>query len=297
MEVDSNRRKYGQYVLTGSQVFPLMKGVSESLAGRVLIFQLYPLSFNEIKTDPFELNLLSKQILKGFYPEFEVQKDLNFNFWHRSYISTYIERDLKALRSIQNLSQFQRYIILLAARCGQLLNLSEVGRECGISQTTARDWLSLLEATSIVYILQPYFNNMTKRIVKSPKIFFVDTGVLCYLLRIKSIDALIHSPFISHIFENMVIMEKIKKESQKGEGSHCYFYRTSSGTEVDLVVDNGNYLDAYEIKFTSMPKEKMTSSLKFFSKNHNVKKAILLSLLKEDIHFSNKIVAKHWSSL
>jgi predicted AAA+ superfamily ATPase len=296
MRVDANRRSYGQYVLTGSQIFPLMKGVSESLAGRIAIFQLYPLDWEEIlHVDPYDEIKMSEQMLKGFYPEFQVQPGLNPKFWHSAYLSTYLERDLRAMRNIHDLGQFQRYLVLLAARAGQLLNLNEIGKECGISQTTAKDWLMLLQATSIIYLLEPYARNLTKRVVKSPKLFFVDTGLLCYLLRIETAEQLIHSPFGGHVFENMVIMEKIKRFAGKGERAPCYFYRTSGGLEIDLLLDFGDYFDAYEIKFSGTPNIEMTRSLALFKDEYPVKKAALLNLRRESLPFSNGIIAEHWS--
>ena len=296
IQIDENRDRCGQYVLTGSQLFPLMKGVSESLAGRIAIFQLYPLSWKEIPSaDPFDEIKMTQQMLQGFYPEFQVKPDLKTKFWHSSYLSTYIERDLRSMRNIQDLGQFQRYLVLLASRAGQLLNLNEISKECGISQTTAKDWLTILQATSIIHLLEPYARNMTKRVVKSPKLFFVDTGLLCYLLRIEAVEQLIHSPFGGHVFENMVIIEKIKQFTEKGERAPCYFYRTSSGMEIDLVVDFGDLFEAYEIKFTSNPSLKMTSSLLQFQKEYPTKKIALLNLRKENLPFSNDIVAQHWS--
>lgn len=174
----------------------LIKGVSESLAGRIAIFQLYLLSWHELPgADIYDESKVAKQILRGFYPEFQVQPELNPKFWHSAYLSTYLERDLRAMRNIRDLGQFQRYLVLLAAHAGQLLNLNEIAKECGISQTTAKDWLMLLEATCIGSLLEPYARNVTKRVIKSPKLYFVDTGLLCYLLRIENVEQLIHSPF------------------------------------------------------------------------------------------------------
>lgn len=297
MKVDTDRHTYGQYVLTGSQLFPLMKGVSESLAGRIAIFQLYPLSWSEIpQGDPFDELKTIVQMLKGFYPEFIVQPDLNQKIWHSSYLSTYIERDLRSMRNIHDLGRFQRFLVLLAARVGQLLNLTEIGKECGISQTTVKDWLTILQATSIIQILEPYAANVTKRVVKSPKLFFVDTGLLCYLLRIDSAEHLIHSPFSGHVFENMVIIEKIKQFSEKGERPPCYFYRSSGGLEIDLVIDCGQSLEAYEIKFSSSPKPGMARSLVEFGKEFNVSKSAVLNLRRDPLPFSNNIIAEHWYS-
>lgn len=296
MRIDANRRLHGQYILTGSQIFPLMKGVSESLAGRIAIFQLYPLSWREIpRVDLYEERVIVEQMLKGFYPEFQVEPNLNPKFWHSSYLATYLERDLRTMRNIQDLGQFQRYLVLLAARAGQLFNLNEIGKECGISQTTAKDWLMLLQATSIVYLLEPYARNLTKRIVKSPKLFFVDTGLLCYLLRIENVEQLIHSPFGGHVFENMVVIEKVKQFAEKGERAPCYFYRTDKGQEIDLLIDKGDCFDAYEIKFSSTPNIEMAKSLFAFKKKHPVDQCALLNLRSEELPFSNDISAKHWS--
>jgi predicted AAA+ superfamily ATPase len=296
MKVDADRRRHGQYVLTGSQIFPLMKGVSESLAGRVAIFQLYPLSWREIPHDNFyEPRHLAGQMLKGFYPEFQVESKLNPKFWHGAYLSTYLERDLRVMRNIHDLSQFQRFIVLLASRAGQLFNLTEIGKECGISQTTAKDWLMLLQATSIIYLLEPYARNITKRVIKSPKIFFIDTGLLCYLLRIENEEQLIHSPFAGHIFENMVVMDTVKHFAEKGERAPCYFYRTSKDLEVDLILDYGDHFDAYEIKFSSNPTSEMTKSLVDFKSEYPVKNCTLLTLRKEKHPFSNGITSEHWS--
>jgi len=296
--VDQNRQNYGQYVLTGSQVFALMKGVSESLAGRIAIFQLYPLSFDEIVTvDVFDEMAVMNQIFKGFYPEFQVQPGLSPQLWHGAYLSSYLERDLRSIRNIHDLGQFQRFLVLLAARAGQILNLNEIGKECGISQTTAKDWLTLLQATSIIYLLEPYSRNITKRIVKSPKLFFVDTGLLCYLLRIANTEQLIYSPFSGHIFENMVIMEKVKWFAARGERAPCYFYRTSSGLEIDLLIDEGSYVNAYEIKFSSSPSTEMTRSLFQFKEEQKVGEAVLLNLRREALPFSNGIIARHWSTV
>ena len=286
MKVDANRRKYGQYVLTGSQIFPLMKGVSESLAGRIAIFQLYPLSWKEIpEKDPFNEMIMAEIMLKGFYPEFYVQPKLTPKFWHSAYLSTYIERDIRTMRNIHDLGQFHRFLVLLAARAGQLFNLSEISKECGISQATTKDWLTLLEATSIIYLLEPYTRNVTKRVIKSPKLLFVDTGILCYLLRIQSSEQLIYSPFIGHIFENMVIMEKIKEFTEKGDRAPCYFYRTKDGMELDLVIDRGDQIDAYKIKFTSNPSIDMTTALSQLKKSSPLKKQLFSTFVKKPIPF------------
>ena len=295
IEVDANRREMGQYILTGSQIFQFMKGVSESLAGRIMIFQLYPLSWGEIPhQDSLDEIGVIRQMLKGFYPEFQVEPNLNFKFWHSSYLATYLERDLRAIRNIQNLGQFQRFMVLLAARAGQIFNLSEIGKECGISQTTAKDWLTLLQSTVMIYLLEPFSRNITKRVIKSPKLYFVDTGLLCYLLRIETPEQLINSPFVGHIFENMVIIDKIKQYAEKGERAPCYFYRSSKGVEVDLLIDHGDHLNAYEIKFSSSPNKNMITSLLRVQKELPIKTAKLLNLRRDPTPLTQEITAHHW---
>lgn len=298
IRVDKNRHLPGQYVLTGSQIFQLMKGVSESLAGRIAIFQLYPLSWNEITHQfPVSDSDCAKQTIKGFYPEFMISPKLNWNLWYGSYLSTYIERDVRNIKSITDLSRFQTFISLLAARAGQLLNLSEIAGQCGISQPTAKDWLSILQATYVIHILQPFHNNLSKRLVKTPKILFVDTGLLCYLLGIDQEERFFRSAERGHVFENMVIMEAIKRLSHKTKRAQVYFYRTSSGSEVDLIIDSVNQLEAYEIKLSKTPNKEMVSPLIRFVNDHTVHKAALLSLYDKKIMLADRIETEHWSTI
>lgn len=303
MLIDQNRRKMGQFVLTGSQTFQLMEGVNESLAGRIAIFHLYPFSWQEIDliqglegsslNDLFCIN----QILRGFYPEFLVNKDLDLNIWHGSYITTYIERDIRKIRSITDLSRFQTFVALLATRAGKLLNLSEVAKECGISQPTAKDWVSVLESTYVIHLLHPYHNNASKRLIKSPKLYFVDTGILCYLLGIDTHDRFMRSPDRAAIFENMVIMEALKRISTEDPHVRCFFYRTTSGVEVDLVCDHQNNIRAYEIKFSKSPSKEMIKSLTLFKKDYPNAELALLSLHDKSIPLTREVKALHWSSL
>ncbi|MEM8728145.1 MAG: ATP-binding protein [Chlamydiota bacterium] len=297
IEVDRNRRKMGRYLLTGSQIFPLMKGVSESLAGRIMILQLYPLSWKELsKPDPKDKQPMMDQMLRGFFPEFQVNPQLDPRLWHDGYLSTYLERDLRPIRNIKELGEFQRFMVLLATRTGQLLNLSAIGRECGISQTTAKDWIEALQLTSVIYLLEPFHRNVTKRVVKSRKLYFVDTGLLCYLLRIRNKEQLVYSPFVGHIFENMVIMDKIKGFAEQGERRPpCYFYRSSNKVEVDLLIDYGAYSDAYEIKCSASPNKNMTSSLRLLKKDLSIKNAELLTLREDPVVLGDGVIAKHWS--
>lgn len=303
MKVDAHRRTYGQYVLTGSQSFQMMKGVSETLAGRIAIFNLYPLSWKEIAKIPSfnkeksgDLEL-ARQIIRGFYPEFFINPTIDCNVWFGSYLSTYIERDVRNVKGIADLARFQTFIGLLAARAGQLLNLSEIAKECGITQPTAKDWLSVLEATYFIYILRSYHKNMTKRLVKTPKLFFVDTGLLCYLLGIDTEERFFKSKERGALFENMIVMEMIKQLSCQKIRSQFYFYRTASGTEVDLLVEKQEKIDAYEIKLSKTLNQKMGKSLEALMEDMPVSTAQVLSLHEDPFPLSKNVEAVHWSTL
>ncbi len=300
MRIDREREKSGQFVLTGSQIFQLMKGVSETLAGRIAIFNLYPFDWKEMREVPQHQNkddlFCVQQMIQGFYPEFLQKPDLDKNLWFGSYVSTYIERDVRNIKSITDLGRFQTFIGLLAARAGKLLNLSEISKECGITQPTAKDWLTILEATYIIYILKPYHNNLTKRLVKSPKIYFVDTGLLCYLLGLDNPDRFFRASEKGPIFENMIVMEAIKQLSVQSSRWNCFFYRTSSGTEVDLIIEKGSELYAFEIKFVKTLSRGLASPLSLFCKEHAVKMASVISLQEQPIPLSEGIDNLHWSS-
>lgn len=297
MRIDARRSQYGQYVLTGSQAFELMEGISETLAGRIAVFQLYPFNWEEIpgyKKKAYEELKLSEQIVKGFYPEFFSNPSVDWNIWHSSYVSTYLERDVRNLKAINDLSRFQTFLSLIAMRAGSLLNLSEVAKECGISQPTAKDWMSILQATYIVYLLYPYYKNKTKRLIKSPKIYFVDTGLLSYLLGIDGPDRFLKASERGHIFENMVIMDFIKRSSNSLKRKDFYFYRTHSGEGIDLLIESGQELEAYEIKFTKTPTPKMASSLQKFMIEHPHVQGSLLCLRSTSLPLNWQISTRHW---
>lgn len=301
--IDENRDKYGQYVLTGSQIFQLMKGVSESLAGRIAIFNLFPLSWKEIlevpghANDCFDDRKTAHQIVHGFYPELFTHPKKEKELWFSSYLSTYIERDVRNIKSITDLGRFQTFIGLLAGRAGKLLNMSEISKECGISQPTVKDWLSVLESTYVIYLLKPYHHNLSKRMVKSPKLYFVDTGLLCYLLGIDNEDRLFKSAERGSVFENMVVMESIKRFSAVSGRVQFYFYRSSYGVEVDLIIEKEGKLDAYEIKFSKTVSREMASSLMKVQNELDVSQAVILSLQEEMVPLTSTVTSAHWSKI
>jgi len=294
-EIDEQRHHYGQFALTGSQVFPLMKGVSESLAGRVAIFELYPFSWEELGI-PLTVGAILEGMVRGFYPEFIATPEISPLRWFDSFLMTYIERDVRNIRTNINIALFQRFLRLLAARAGQLLNLSEIAKELGISQPTARDWIEILEATYVIYLLKPYYNNVSKRYVKSSKVYFIDTGLLSFLLGLHSADELARSPFLGHLFENMVIMETVKRLSSSSRPHNLYFYRTLKGVEVDLLIESGGKIDAYEIKWTQSPDKSMISSLLATSKDHKIQTMGILAPVHEKIPVSRDVAALPWHS-
>lgn len=296
MEVDRRRRKKGQFILTGSQTFQIMEGVSESLAGRIAIFHLYPFSWQEIpKRAPRQELATASQIIQGFYPEFFVDRAVDPLLWHSSYLSTYIERDVRNIKNIADLGRFQTFLNLLAARVGSLLNLSEVAKECGITQPTAKSWLSILESTYIIHLLRPFHNNRSKRLVKTPKLYFVDTGLLCYLLGIDAPSRFIRAGERGSIFENMVIMEKIKSLSFSKKRTDCFFYRTAAGVEIDLIIESQGRYDAYEVKYAKTLKKEMALPLAQFAQEHPTRSACLLSLQTKRQLLARGVAARHWS--
>lgn len=300
--VDKARRIPGQFILTGSQTFQIMKGVSETLAGRIGIIDLYPFNWNELlqgkplPKGPGGDQLLFDVLTRGFYPELHALPESNSTFWMKSYLKTYIERDVRDIKAITNLHDFQRFIKLLAPRAGQLLNLSEVNKEAGISHTTAKEWLSVLESTYIVKLLHPYHNNYTKRLVKTPKLYFVDSGLLCHLLNIRDKDQFFGSPFEGQIFENMCIMEVIKHLEYTLSSLEYFFYRNNLKQEVDLVLKSAKNVYGYEIKFTKTPKQSMCEGLNAFYKDVPKAKLNLVSLSEKGLGFQN-ISSIHWTQL
>lgn len=301
--IDKDRDLCGRFVLTGSQIFQVMKGVSESLAGRIAIFDLYPLMWNELyqgqclTENPKSLDQLFDLFIKGFYPELYTKEKLNLDLWFRTYIRTYIERDVRDIKAIVDLSRFQTFMQVLAARVGRLINYSEISKEIGISVSTVKDWFSILESTYIIRLLRPFHNNMNKRLVKSPKLYFVDTGLLCHLLGLTSKEQIEKSPFRGFIFENMLILETIKKLETEISPLKCYFYKTINDLEVDLVLATTHIQKAFEIKFSMTPNQRMAQGLSRFKKDFPQAETSLISLSTSHVGFPGmkEIHSLHWT--
>lgn len=237
----------GDFVLTGSAQFEWIAGISQSLAGRVGRVELLPLNAAELhaaKKLPAELNTM---LLQGGYPSL-YDRAVSPQDWFSNYIATYIERDVRQLIGVRDLSQFQRFVKMCAARSGQLLNLAALGADCGLSATTAREWLSVLEASYLVMRLRPYYQNFGKRLVKSPKLYFLDVGLMAWLLGIRDATTLDTHAARGALFETFVVSELVKQQFNRGQSAELFFWRDSTGNEVDVVLETEKGLQAIEIK-------------------------------------------------
>jgi len=283
-KIDAARDRSGQYLLTGSQNLLLMERVTESLAGRAAVLRLLPLSQREaegrpaaalpweLKTATSRLSKLSylelwKKFLRGGYPELKANPRRDFSLWHASYVQTYLERDVRTLRQIGDLTQFQNFLRALAARSAQLLNITDLGRDLGLAVNTAKAWLAVLEATYQVTVLRPYFANVGKRLVKTPKVYFTDVGTLCYLAGLKDPEHAASGPMGGAIMETAVFSEIMKTLTHRGIDPQIYFWRTVAGTEVDIVVEAEAKLVPIEVKLSATPRHAMASAVKTFQKD------------------------------
>lgn len=262
--VDENPDR--KFYLTGSSQFSLLKNVTQSLAGRTAIFELLPLSLAEIAGLPKDDNI-DMLLYHGFYPAVWSGKNLP-RLLYPNYIKTYLERDVRDLLAIKDLDLFQRFIRLCAARIGSVFNASELSNELGVAVNTINSWISVLQASYIIYMLPPFFTNTRKRLTKSPKIYFTDSGLAAYLLDIDSPQTMNRDKMRGYLFENMVIMNFLKNQFNQGVNGGLYFYRDSNGNEVDLLVKNGVQYYCYEIKSSATFHTDFAKGLKNFEKNY-----------------------------
>jgi predicted AAA+ superfamily ATPase len=254
----------GQFILSGSQNFHLIKNITQSLAGRVALFKLLPFDFTELKSE----NLLQKDyaeiMIKGFYPAI-FDRDIPSKSFYSNYIQTYVERDITEIINIRDIRTFRVFLSLCASRAGQLLNLNSLANECGITQPTAKSWLSVLESSYILFLLQPYHKNFDKRIIKSPKLYFYDTGLLCHLLKIKDANQIKVNSYKGNLFENMIVSEFVKQNYHQNLLQEFWFWRDSAGHEVDLIRQDEELLNVIEIKSTTTISQDLFHGLTRFS--------------------------------
>ncbi|MEI6208906.1 MAG: ATP-binding protein [Desulfuromonadales bacterium] len=298
MRVDNRRNVKGQYVFTGSQQFGLIKNLSDSLAGRIALLELLPLSVTEKRRHlpiPDAVGLFSHAALTGSNPELVVDEAVDIPSWYAAYLQTYLERDIRTLYNIGDLRDFQRFVRLLAAHSGQQLNMSVYSRDLGISVPTVKSWLSILEASRVVYLLSPFYSNLGKRITKAPKVYFIDIGLACNLAGVRDAGHLFNGPMAGHLFENFCVQETVKFFLGKGVQPPLYYIRTSNGLEVDLLIEpSAGVLVPVEIKLTKTPSPQQARTLTAFRESFAQlapAPGLLLSLAEQNRPLTREITA------
>lgn len=263
--VDEDRAKNGRFILTGSHQPSLQKEIDQSLAGRTSILTLLPLSMAELAEEGVLEGLSTDNLLiKGFMPELYRENARENLVYYRDYLNTYVEKDLRAMLEIKNLDKFLRFLTLLAGRVGQVVNFAALSGEVGVSSTTLSEWLSVLEASYIVYKLQPYFSNIAKRQIKSPKIYFTEIGLASYLLGIKTENQANRDPLRGNLFENLIVSEVLKSRLNENQNPNLFYMRTEKGVEVDLIVRKEDILYPFEIKTAMTPNRSFSRHLLSF---------------------------------
>lgn len=258
--IDQNRHQYGRFILTGSQKFTLMKNVSDSLAGRCVLLELNTLSLHEIRqTGPVSE---VAALLRGGFPELHARPELDSNTFYQSYLATYIERDVRSLLNVTHLRDFERFIRICALRSGQILNKSDLARDVGISPTTANEWISVLHASNQMVLVEPWHSNKTKSLVKSPKLYFSDTGLLCHLLGISNQNEFFKSPLAGALWETFVFSEIRKRQILNKGYWDLFFWRDQRGLEVDFLVHHGGKFQLFEVKLDENPDERDVKNMK-----------------------------------
>ncbi len=251
----------GLYILTDSQQFGLLSKITQSLAGRTAFLELLPFSLPELKKTDLLPTQVDTILYKGSYPPI-YDRDIPPNIWFSAYTTTYIERDVRQILQIQNLETFQRFIRLCAGRTGQLLNLSALASECGITHNTVKSWISVMEASYIVFLLRPHHANFKKRLVKMPKLYFYDVGLASWLLGIRTPEHITNHPLRGALFETFILSELLKSRMNKGERPSLFFWRDSNGNEVDVIEEQGGKLRPIEIKSGKTLSIESTAGLK-----------------------------------
>ena len=253
-------RSPAQYVLTGSHQPALRAAIGESLAGRTGLLELMPLTIGELAAVGVEKSR-DEWIFEGFMPRLYDSALLPTELY-LDYFRTYVERDVRQLANLRRLAAFETFVRLLAGRVGQVLNVNALSDDAGVSVPTVKEWLSVMEASYVIYVMRPYYRNFGKRFIKSPKVYFTETGLASYLLGIRSPEQVANHPLMGNLFENMAVMETLKRRLNRGDEPDMYFMRMSSGLEADIVVENGGRLDLYEVKASSTFRSDMTANLR-----------------------------------
>ena len=297
--IDAHRSDRGRYVITGSQLFPLMQGVTESLAGRAAITTLFSLSLREAAGYPDATRswqetlaaeglsephaVLLERLLRGGYPEPALRADVDTQLWHASYVQTYLERDVRTLRAVGDLADFRRFLFALAARTAGLVNFEDLGRDLGLTGKTVKAWVSVLEASGQILTLKPYHENLGKRLVKRPKLYVLDTGTLAFLLGLDRPEQLLVGASAGPFFEAAVLGQLHRMLVHRGLPSRLSFWRTASGHEVDFVIEDGSILVPIEAKLTASPSARDAAAIEEFQRlfGRRAGKGFLVCLCRE----------------
>ena len=277
--IDESRHSMGRFLMTGSQKFTLMKGLSESLAGRCAVLELDTLSGVELhEALGARTPSVARLLWRGGFPELHRDPDIETAIFYSSYVATYLERDVRSALRVGSLRDFERFLRACAVRSGQLLNLSDLARDVGIAGTTARDWVSVLEASNQLILLEPYFSNTGKRMIKTPKLYFRDTGLLCFLLGMDSAAALEKSTFIGAIWETFVLNQILCGRTAVASAAKVFVWRDAQGTEVDFVLEHGGKLRLVEAKWAESIRDRKS----------------IAPLLKVRSHLGRRAADEHW---
>lgn len=286
----------GNYVITGSQNFQFVEKISQSLAGRVAVFNLLPFSYSELKETEFNYENYEEYIFKGFYPAI-YDRNINPVDWYSNYIQTYLERDIRQLINIGDIYSFHQFLKICANNIGQIVNFTSIGSQIGVSFNTIKKWLSILEASYIIYLLPPFYSNLSKRIVKSPKLYFIDTGLACNLLNINSKDQINFHFLKGELFENMIITELFKRKSHNPQNYEMYFFRDNNKNEIDCIIQYSNNLSCIELKSSRTINESYFSTLqKMNNEIKNIKNSILI-YGGNDAQMREKIEVLSWKNI
>ena len=260
--IDADRHRMGRFLLTGSQKFNLMEHISESLAGRVAILELDTLSVRELRGNPATADVkVAHYLWRGGFPELYRTPELNSQDFFRGYVATYLERDLRQMLNVGSLRDFERFIRACAARNAQLLNISDLARDVGIAVSTAREWVSKLEASHMIVLLEPWFGNIGKRLVKAPKLYFRDTGLICFLLGFESPANLLRSPYLGGIWETFLLGEILRAAQAESTAARVYYFRDAHGIEVDFAIEQNGQVRLAEAKWAEYPDRSATKSI------------------------------------
>ena len=294
-QVLDETKKKGLFILTGSNNFLLQENITQTLSGRIAYLQLLPLSLQELKNSKKIKADYGWHIFHGGYPEV-IAKKINPADWYAGYINTYVERDVRQLKNITNLSLFTKLLRLCAGRTGQVLNLTSLSNDCGIDQKTVAAWLSILQSSYIIYLLKPYHGNFNKRVIKTPKLYFYDTGVVCSLLGINNARQIVTHAAKGALFENLIISELLKERFNAGAPDNLYFWRDKTGNEVDVLLNIAGKLTVMELKAGETLSQDFFKGLEYFSSLniHTIQKLLVYGG-KQEQKRSNGIIVKPWN--